>query len=86
MTAKVPLSDVPSRFEPKLLHGLWRRGRKLDSQAPPAALSCPVCCRVARGAASGAQHSASGQAWSWQGEREIALFTKSRERGFLKPV
>lgn len=54
ITAKVPLSNVPPKFESKLLYGLWRQGRKLGSHALPATLSCPVCYRAARGAASGA--------------------------------
>ena len=86
-TARVLLSDDPSRFKSKLLHR-WtgEQRRRLDSGALCSALFCPVLWQGGPEVASGAQHSAPAQAWSWQGDREIALFIVPGASGFLKPV
>ena len=77
-----PLDSSPSSYT----GGRGRQRRKLDFGALRAALFCPVLRQSGLGVASGAQNSAPGQAWSWQGDWEIALFIVLRESGFLKPV
>ena len=81
-SAMTPLDSSPSSYT----GGQGRQRRRLDSGALCSALFCPVLWQGSPGVASGAQHSAPAQAWSWQGDREIALFIVPGESGFLKPV
>lgn len=72
MTAKVPLSEYHPNSSPSSYMGCGD-GEEAGLSCSAAALSCPVCYGVARGAAS-------GQAWSWRGDGTL-LFLLNPGKG-----